>query len=115
MLDENTPALANLTINGTLEFERQNLSLTANWVMVMGALHVGSVALPFAQKATINLTGTNVNENIMGMGTRGLMVMGGTLELHGTPPTKTWTKINAHAAQGATSLTLMESDRKSVV
>ena len=109
MLDESTPALANLTINGTLEFERQDLSLTANWVMVMGALHIGSAAAPFVQKATINLTGTNVNENIMGMGTRGLMIMGGTLELHGTPPTKTWTKINAHAPQGATSLTLMES------
>ena len=109
MLDESTPALANLTINGTLEFERQNLSLTANWVMVMGALHIGSAASPFAQKATINLTGTNVNESIMGMGTRGLMVMGGILELHGTPPTKTWTKLNAHAPQGATNLTLMES------
>ncbi len=43
------------------------------------------------------------------MGTRGLIVMGGTLELHGTPPTKTWTKINAHAPQGSTNLSLLES------
>ena len=109
ILDEDTPDLAGLTIEGTLEFDRKNVSLTADWIMVMGAMHVGSAALPFTQQATINLNATNMNENIMGMGTRGIMVMGGTLELHGTPPTKTWTKINAHAAQGATNLTLMES------
>jgi hypothetical protein len=109
ILDENTPALAGLTVNGTLEFDRQNVSLTAHWIMVMGAMHVGSAALPFTHKATITLNGSDVNQNIMGMGTRGLMVMGGTLELHGTPPTKTWTKINAHAPEGSTSLSLLES------
>jgi hypothetical protein len=82
ILDENTPALAGLTINGTLEFDRKNVNLTANWIMVMGAMHVGSAALPFTQKATITLNGTDVNQDIMGMGTRGLMVMGGILELH---------------------------------
>jgi hypothetical protein len=109
ILDEDTPDLAGLTIQGTLEFDRKNVNLTADWIMVMGTMHVGSVALPFTHNATITLNATNANENIMGMGTRGLMVMGGTLELHGTPPTKTWTKINAHAAQGATNLTLLET------
>jgi hypothetical protein len=109
ILDENTPALSGLTINGTLEFDRKNLNLTSNWIMLMGAMHVGSAASPFTQKAIITLNGTDVNQNIMGMGTRGLMVMGGLLELHGTPPTKTWTKINAHTPKNATNLTLMES------
>jgi G8 domain/Secretion system C-terminal sorting domain/Right handed beta helix region len=109
ILDENSPALASLTVNGMLEFDRKNVSLTSNWIMVMGSLHVGSAAMPFTQQATINLTGTDMNQNIMGMGTRGLMVMGGTLELHGTPPTKTFTKINAHAPTGATNLTLAET------
>jgi G8 domain/Right handed beta helix region/Secretion system C-terminal sorting domain len=109
ILDENTPALAGLTINGTLEFDRKNVSLTAHWIMLMGTMYVGSAASPFTHQATITLNGTDVNQNIMGMGTRGLMVMGGTLELHGTPPTKTWTKINAHAPQGSTNLSLLES------
>ena len=43
----------------------------------------------------------------MGMGTRGIMVLG-ELELHGNPPSTAWTKINAHAEMGSTSLNLME-------
>ena len=109
ILDENTPNLAGLTINGTLEFDRKNVNLTAQWIILMGAMHVGSAASPFTHKAIITLNATNLNQDIMGMGTRGLMVMGGLLELHGTPPTKTWTKINAHTANNATNLTLMES------
>ncbi len=109
ILDEDTPDLAGLTINGTLEFDRKNLNLTADWIAVMGTMQVGTVALPFVQQANITLNATNINENIMGMGTRGIMVMGGTLELHGTPPNKTWTKINAHAPQGSNNLSLQET------
>lgn len=109
ILDINPPDLANLTINGTLEFANQNINLQSGWIMVMGLLKIGSPIAPFTGKATITLTGSNMSENTMGMGTRGIMVMGGTLELHGNPPTKTWTKINAHAAQGSSNLSLLES------
>ena len=88
ILDENPPVLSGLTINGKLEFARQNVSLTSQWIIVMGELHIGSVAAPFLQKATITLNGTDTNQSIMGMGTRGIMVMGGLLELHGNPPNK---------------------------
>ncbi|MBK8565881.1 MAG: right-handed parallel beta-helix repeat-containing protein [Saprospiraceae bacterium] len=109
LLDEDTPPLAGLTIEGILEFDQQDLELTAGWVMVMWELHIGSEAMPFSHQATISLNASNPNENIMGMGTRGLMVMGGLVELHGTPPAIPWTKINAHAPQGSNSLTLMEN------
>jgi hypothetical protein len=109
ILDEDTPDLAGLTINGTLEFDRKNVNLTADWIMVMGSMHIGSAALPFVQQAVITLNATNINEDVMGMGTRGLVVMGGNLEMHGTPPTKTWTKINAHTPAGSTNLSLLET------
>lgn len=108
ILDEDTPALGGILLNGTLEFARQDLALTADWIMVHGALVVGSEAEPFTHRATITLTGSNPDESIMDMGTRGIMVMGGALELHGQPPALTWTKINAHAAAGTSSLTLAE-------
>jgi hypothetical protein len=114
LLDEDTPPLAGLTIEGILEFDTADLELTAGWVMVMGELHIGSEATPFIHRATITLNATNPNENIMGMGTRGLMVMGGLLEMHGTPPAVPWTKINAHAPAGSTSLTLAQSVNWSV-
>lgn len=109
ILDVDTPDLAGLTIYGILEFDRTNLNLTADWIMVMGTLQIGTPTLPFAQKVIITLNATNITENIMQMGTRGIMVMGGNLELHGTPPNKTWTKLNNHAPQGSTNLSLLES------
>ena len=108
ILDETPPALANVTINGVLEFARTNLNLTADWIMVMGKLEIGTPTAPFIQKAIITLKGSNTNESVMGMGTRGIMVMGGTLELHGTPPSKIWTKLNNHAAANTTNLSLAD-------
>ena len=108
ILDESTPALASLNINGKLEFDRKDLNLTAGWIMIHGTLEIGNPTNLFAQKAIITLNAANLNESNMGMGTRGIMVMGGKLELHGVVPTKIATKINAHAAAGATSLTLAD-------
>ena len=109
ILDEDTPDLGGLTIDGILEFDHQDLSLTADWIMVMGEFWIGTQASPYAHQAIITLNADDPTENQMGMGTRGLMVMGGLLELHGIPPTVPWTKINVHATVGTTSLTLMES------
>ncbi len=109
ILDIDSADLGALTVNGVLEFKRANINLTADYIMVMGTLQIGTVAFPFAEKATITLNASNITENIMQMGTRGIMVMGGNLELHGTPPTKTWTKINAHSAKLSTNLSLLEA------
>lgn len=109
LLDENPPALAGINILGKLEFARQDLNLSATYIMIHGTLEIGTEAQPFAQKAIITLTGNNVNENNMDMGTRGIMVMGGTLELHGATPVKHWTKLNAHAAKNTTTLHVEEA------
>src|SRR5690606_33215321 len=53
-------------------------------------------------------TDTDTGESHMGMGTRGIMLMNGLLELHGISPETPWTKINAHAPSGSTSIELME-------
>jgi len=103
-LDTNTAPLAGLTVNGTLSFCRQDVALTADWILLTGELHVGSESEPFIHHADITLTGSNAAENIMGMGTRGLLVMDGVLELHGNAPEVTWTKINEHADANTTQL-----------
>lgn len=107
VLDENPPALGGLTIDGALSFARKDLALTAKYIMVNGKLEIGTEANPFTHQAVITLNDGNASENVMGMGTRGIMVMGGTLELHGNPPPVVWTKINQHANAGATSLELI--------
>ncbi|MBL0117991.1 MAG: T9SS type A sorting domain-containing protein [Saprospiraceae bacterium] len=109
ILNESPPALASLNIMGKLQFANQDLNLTAGWIMVMGTLEVGTEASPFTSKAVITLNATNPNEEIMGMGTRGIMVMGGQLELHGNPPSAVKTKINNHAISGSSTITLLDA------
>lgn len=112
ILDVSPPALSGLTINGELRFAEQTLSLTSAWIMVHGRLAIGSQAQPFPRThtATITLTGTNMNDpGTMGMGTRGIVVHGGTLDLYSNYPKPTWTQLNATAAAGTSSLTLKES------
>ncbi len=108
-LDTNTANLSGLTIGGTLQFAEQDVALTSDWIMVQGTLQVGAEGNLFTHQAVITLTGDPAIQNIMGMGTRGIMVMGGTLELHDTSPQTIWSKIDGHIAAGASQLNAVEA------
>ncbi len=98
----------NITVLGTLEFKNTNLNLSADFIAVQGTLRIGSALNPFLSKAIISLKGSNT-ENIMNMGSRGILVMGGKLELFGTKPGVAWTKLADHSAAGASSVALLEN------
>ncbi len=105
LLDISPPPLAGLTVDGMLVFDRRDLTLMADWIMVHGRFEVGTAAAPFTQRAVITLTAADTNQSIMNMGTKLLGVMGGTLELHGEPRTG-WTRLSQTAAAGSATLTL---------
>ncbi len=109
LLDVSPPNLKSLTILGALQFAERDLELQAGHVMLHGTLRIGESGKPFGHKATITLTATDTAEDIMGMGTRGILVMGGKLELNGTVPNRVWTKLNDHAQAGTNNLKLVES------
>ncbi|MCW2928264.1 MAG: hypothetical protein JWM86_2232 [Thermoleophilia bacterium] len=104
LLDQDV-SLQNLTINGTLQFNRQDLLLEADWVLVHGALYVGTESAPFQQQATIRLRDRTPGEDVMNMGDKTVGVMGGRLELHGQARVG-WTRLGATAPKGATTITL---------
>src|SRR6187455_2495103 len=109
ILDVSPPALGGVTINGKLSFpDKSDLELSTEWIMVHGELEVGTEAKPFTHKATITLTDNVKDEQLMGMGDRGIMLSGGTLNLHGDR-TNTWTKLSATAAAGATSIQVLNA------
>jgi hypothetical protein len=109
ILDVSPPALNGLTINGKLTFaDKSDLQLSTEWVMVHGELQIGTEARPFTHKATITLTDNVKGEQLMGMGDRGIMLSGGTLNLHGDR-TNTWTKLAATANAGATSIEVLNA------
>ena len=85
-----TPALDGVTINGKLSFANNaDVELTTEWIMLHGELEIGTEKAPHTRKATITLTNNVKDEDISGVGgttdkvDRGIMLMGGTLNLHG--------------------------------
>src|SRR6202008_394594 len=101
VLDVSPPALGGLSIDGKLTFSNDaDLELTTEWIMLHGELAIGSEASPHTRKATITFTDSVPNEDVMaGMGDRGIMISGGTLNLHGDR-THTWTKLSKTAEAG---------------
>ena len=112
VLDENTPALGDLTIEGELLFQpgvTAELSAATIRVQKTGILRAGSLTTPFTGRATITLTSLDNAASAIAssMGTRGILVSGGgKLELFGAAPAVPWTRLNAHAVAGSTALTL---------
>src|ERR1700752_1247567 len=115
VLDVTPPALNGLTINGKLSFaNNKDLELTTEWIMLHGELEIGTEKAPHTKKATITFTNNVKDEDISGVGgstdkvDRGIMLMGGTLNLHGDR-TNTWTKLSNTASAGATSIQVLNA------
>jgi cell migration-inducing and hyaluronan-binding protein len=104
VLDVSPPALRSLTIHGKLSFaNNRDLELTSEWILLHGELQIGSATAPHTRNATITLTNNVPGEDIHTMGDRGIMVMGGTLNLHGNRK-DSWTKLAKTAAAGSTTI-----------
>jgi cell migration-inducing and hyaluronan-binding protein len=115
VLDVSPPALGGLTIDGKLSFANtRDLELTTEWIMVHGELEIGTEKAPHTRKATITFTNNVKDEDISGIGgttdrvDRGIMLMGGTLNLHGDRK-HTWTKLAQTAAAGSTSIQVLDA------
>src|ERR1700744_3197149 len=93
VLDVSPPPLHGLRINGKLSFaDNKDLELTTEWIMLHGQLEIGTEAVPHKRNATITLTNDVPGEDIEAMGDRGIMLMGGTLNLHGSRK-DSWTRL----------------------
>src|SRR6202171_3494109 len=115
VLDVTPPALRSLTINGKLSFaDNKDLELTTEWIMLHGGLEIGTEAKPHTPKATITLTDNVKDEDMSGIGgtndrsDRGIMLMGGTLNLHGNR-TNSWTKFSKTAEAGSDSIEVLNA------
>ena len=109
VLDVSPPALRSLTIDGKLSFSNdRDLALTTEWIYVQGGeFDIGSEAKPYTHKATITLTDNFPNEDINTMGDRGIMMLRGTLNLHGDR-THSWTKLAATAKAGSSKINVLD-------
>jgi cell migration-inducing and hyaluronan-binding protein len=109
VLDVSPPTLRSLTIDGKLSFANDNdIELITDWILLHGELRIGSEAEPHTRSATITLVDNVPGENVMAMGDRGIMIMGGTLSLHGDR-VHTWTKLARTAEAGSTTIEVLDA------
>ncbi|RIV89983.1 hypothetical protein D2V17_05030, partial [Aurantiacibacter xanthus] len=110
VLDVSPPALRSLTVDGKLRFsDEADLELTTEWIYLRrGELHIGSEERPYTRKASITLTDEVPGEDINTMGDRGIVLMGGTLSLHGDRE-HTWSKLARTAEAGSTGIEVLDA------
>ncbi|PNH07097.1 Fibrocystin-L [Tetrabaena socialis] len=108
--DEYRMACGNLTFMPGLDL---TLSARYIFVLVTGNFYVGSAASPFTNgSARIRLAGgrdspSRAVDSSLVLGSKFLAVFrGGTLDLHGRPVGRRWTRLGASALPGATNITL---------
>jgi cell migration-inducing and hyaluronan-binding protein len=115
VLDVSPPPLHGINLSGKLSFaDDKDLELTTEWIMVHGELEIGTERAPHTRNAAITLTNNVKDEDISGTGgttdrvDRGIMLMGGTLNLHGNRQ-NTWTKLAGTANAGSTSIQVLDA------
>jgi cell migration-inducing and hyaluronan-binding protein len=110
VLDVSPPGLNGVNVEGKLSFSNDaDLELATEWIMLHGELQIGTATSSHTADATITLTDNIPNEDPMaGMGDRGIMLSGGTLNLHGDT-THTWTKLDETAEAGSTRIEVLDA------
>jgi cell migration-inducing and hyaluronan-binding protein len=109
LLDVSPPSLGGLHVEGKLSFsDKADIELTTEWIMVHGELEIGTEAKPYTHNASITLTDNVPGEEMDGMGDRGIMIAGGTLNLHGDR-TNSWTKLAATAQAGSARIEVLNA------
>ncbi|HSG33145.1 MAG TPA: G8 domain-containing protein, partial [Sphingomonadaceae bacterium] len=110
VLDVSPPVLRSLTIHGKLSFaDERDLELQTDWIYVPGGeLEIGTEGNPHRHNASITLTDNVPGEDLNTMGDRGIMLMGGTLTLHGNRD-HSWTRLARTAEKGATRIEVLDA------
>src|SRR5690606_20349744 len=88
--------------------DERDIELATEWIYVQGGeLEIGTEARPHTSKATITLTDNVPGEDINTMGDRGIVLMRGTLNLHGDRE-HTWTKLARTAEAGSNQIEVLD-------
>ena len=109
LLDVSPPPLGSVHIEGKLSFaDKADIKLTADSILVYGQLEIGTQAKPHTHKATIILTNNVPSQEMDGMLVRGIVLVGGTLNLHGDR-TNSWTKLARTAKAGSARIQVLNA------
>lgn len=99
-----------IIVEGSLIFDPDHgVDLHAHYVLVRGGtFQVGTETQPYMHKATITLYGDSLSAELPTFGQKVLACYKCTLDLHGKPVLRTWTRLAATSEAGSTTLELLE-------
>uniref|UniRef100_A0A0G4ICS1 PA14 domain-containing protein n=1 Tax=Chromera velia CCMP2878 TaxID=1169474 RepID=A0A0G4ICS1_9ALVE len=118
LLDEDTPKLGQLLVQGQLIVDRRDIKIDVYYFwMAGGEFELGTEASPFEQKAEIVLRGDrwknielphNIGVKMLVATPNSFWNTQGRIDVHGKPRIRTWTRLDATASAGSNSITLVE-------
>jgi hypothetical protein len=104
LLDQSLPRFYLLLIEGTLIFDRRDISLSANYILLRGGtLQIGTEAQPFTHKVHLTLYGHPKSMELPTFGSKVIACYECTMDIHGAPHVA-WTKLAATVMPGATEI-----------
>lgn len=111
LVDQSTPELYAVVVEGTLMFEDVKDMTFDAWFIVVkeGRFLIGSPEKPHKKKLTITMYGTRESKMLPGFGNKSIMVHNGQIEIHGKPVQHTWTLLAAPACAGDKKIELTET------
>jgi len=109
LLDQNLPRFYLILIEGALIFDRTDIALSANYILVRGGtLQIGTEQEPFIQQVQITLYGHPKSMELPTFGSKVIACYECTMDIHGRPEIA-WTELAATVMPGATEIMLQEA------
>jgi hypothetical protein len=105
---DQTPELNAIVVEGSLIFiphsdPNHERFFDARYIFVTGGLmEVGTEEFPYTSKLTITMHGNVYDPYLPIYGNKVIAVRFGTLDMHGTPRSKTWTLLESTVEAGGT-------------
>jgi len=108
LLDQSLPRFYLLLIEGSLIFERRDISLSANYILLRGGtLQIGTESQPFTQNVQITLFGNPKSADLPTFGSKVIACYECKMDIHGEPQVA-WTTLAATVMPGATEITVRD-------
>ena len=108
LLDVSLPRFYLILIEGSLIFDRKDLSLSASYILLRGGtLQIGTEQEPFLQQVQITLYGHPKSMELPTFGSKVIACYECIMDIHGRPQVA-WTQLAATAVPGATEIILQD-------
>ena len=92
-----------VVIEGALIFDDKDITFDAEYIFVAGGrLQVGTRETPLTSKVVITLHGTKESKSLPHYGNKVIAVREGILDIHGTPVSHVYSRLDSTADKGDT-------------